>query len=725
MFNIFKRDKKKQSEELYFGLILKENEGESMVLRTNSLNKTTEIIDSKTFTFTNSWEHLVEDTDAVLFELEQKNNIHVEKVIFFLYSHLVDQDTQQVKKPYLQKIKNIVSELELKTVGYIEHHESIALYLNQEEESPLTAVIAEIDKPAISIFVYKSGKMTSSATTAKTEDLLSDLTGLFTQMKGNYLPTRIIMYDSGSLEDESTKIMTHQWDESLFIQIPRVEVFSREKLTAALLFSFSKQLFGESVRKDFEMLQEPETIQDPKKNPDEIVGTAPGFIVGEDIADAVSSPVVFETAEETEIDEAHSEDEPIASVPQLNIVQRALLYFRKFNIPKLTLPQFTVNTTGPNALILIVLGLIISAASLFALVYFFHTASVTLFFQLPKVEKEITIDAAVATSSSEASLRVDQVEQTIEESDSTKTTGKKTIGNKAKGEVTILNLETHEKTFKKGTVLQTDGGIKFELDNEIKVSSASSTITAEGDVKITTGKQKASVTAVAIGPEGNIKKDTRLTIENMSADIVKATANTDFSGGTRQDVTTVSKDDLQKLLSAVEAKIKIQGNEIVKQKSAGTNVIDSLTKVTITKKTYSKEVSEEAPDVSLKASASVVFYVFDDVKLKNILAEKLAGEMPSGSELTSTNISYTFLSATDKDGVLSLTVKTEAKPAPKIDKTTIAASIKGKTTSQVGEIVKNTYKAAGYSAHINTTMPFLANRFPFFSKNIIVHIDSL
>ena len=54
----------------------------------------------------------------------------------------------------------------------------------------------------------------------------------------------------------------------------------------------------------------------------------------------------------------------------------------------------------------------------------------------------------------------------------------------------LHNFEDNEKSFPKGTVLET-GGLKYSLDQEVKVASAS-VITIEGGLVKQPGKVKAS-----------------------------------------------------------------------------------------------------------------------------------------------------------------------------------------------------------------------------------------
>jgi len=93
----------------------------------------TEVVDFEKFNYTNSWENLAEDIDEVLYRLESKHKIHLEETIFFVYSHLVDEKTNQIKKPFQQKIKKLTADLELKPLGFIDCREAVIKTLEEKD----------------------------------------------------------------------------------------------------------------------------------------------------------------------------------------------------------------------------------------------------------------------------------------------------------------------------------------------------------------------------------------------------------------------------------------------------------------------------------------------------------------------------------------------------------------------------------------------------------------
>ena len=251
----------------YLALFIKEEEGVVIVL--NHKNGRMIIREIERFHYSNGWEHIIQDIDEVLFRLEQKLNITLDQTIFFVYSHFIDERIHDIKKPYLQKIKEIVKNLELHALGYIECSEAILQYLEKKEEMPLTAILVELDRTNVGIFVYKGGKIGYRKILSRTDDLVDDLLKGFENLKGKFLlPARLILYNSKDLDDESTKIVTFRWSEDYFIQLPRVKILKEEETVESLVNTFGEQITREGEKVAVFVPEKKEVF---------------GFVIGEDI----------------------------------------------------------------------------------------------------------------------------------------------------------------------------------------------------------------------------------------------------------------------------------------------------------------------------------------------------------------------------------------------------------------------------------------------------------
>src|SRR3990167_4087671 len=178
-FDFFK--KKIDDKEDYLGVLLKEEEGVVFFFeaRGGSLTK----LGQEKFTYTNGWENLTEDLDEILYRMELKVKKSPEKTIFFVYSHLVDHQTGQIKREFLSKIKEVSKNLELKPLGYIECHEAVINYLKKKESIDLTALMIEFDKSTLKVFLYKNGKLEHEETVTRSINLIDDIVPAFEKIR--------------------------------------------------------------------------------------------------------------------------------------------------------------------------------------------------------------------------------------------------------------------------------------------------------------------------------------------------------------------------------------------------------------------------------------------------------------------------------------------------------------------------------------------------------------
>lgn len=109
--------RKKSQGKSYLGLFLKDNEGIGFVI--SDRDGKLLVAEKEVFTYSNGWDSLINDVDELLFKFENKTKLQLNEVIFFVYSHLIDQNLKEIKKGHFTLIKELVKNLELKALGYI------------------------------------------------------------------------------------------------------------------------------------------------------------------------------------------------------------------------------------------------------------------------------------------------------------------------------------------------------------------------------------------------------------------------------------------------------------------------------------------------------------------------------------------------------------------------------------------------------------------------------
>jgi len=650
-------------EESFLGLFLKEEEGIAIIMARQQGKIV--IKEREKFQYTNGWENLTEDVDETLFKLEKELNTQVVKTIFFVYSHLVDDRTSDIKKPYLSKIKELVKNLELEVLGYIECFEAVSFYLEKKEEVLLTAVLLELDKSQLSVFVYKGGKVSYRKVLARTDNIINDFLSGIEGIKGRaMLPSRMILYDSNDIDEAATKIVSHRFGEDYFIQIPKIDILKEEEVIEGLINVFEGQIKS----------KEPTASEENEIPTKESFG----FVMGEDV---------------TEVNDMKEEK------PKKRL---KIAVFSK--LPVINLSKFSLK--GKTAAIL---GAVIIGLSLGLNEYFFHRAQLTIYLPSQTIKKTIeeTINYKVA------SLSADFTETTT-------TTGKKEIGDKAKGSVNIHNFDDNEKIFSKGTTLEA-AGLQFILDGDVKV--ASSTLAADGSAKLP-GKSAGSITAVNIGTESNLSKNQRFKIGNLVTSDFFAINESPLSGGTKKEIRTVAKVDQDKLEKSILDKAKNQMKTPSSSKEEA--IIPDLFEIVLTARKFSKEVSEEGDSLTLNTKAKTTYFSYNKANLNKKILNGLKKDLKQGYQVEESNLNFKITNTEiNDDNLLSLKLDVNSRAVREFNQEDISEKIVGKSKSQLELILKSGSDIQGYDVVINEPLPFLKNFLPFLKKNIFLKISSL
>lgn len=668
----FSRNKNKK--DYYLGIFLKEEEGTLMLM--DSTGGSIEIREKENFNYSNGWENLVSDIDEVLYRFEKKVNTNIDKTIFFVYSHLVDEKAGDIKQPYLQKIKELVKNLELTALGYIECYEAVSKFLHSKEEMPLTGILIEMDRHDLTIFIYKGGSISHKRSVARTDNIAEDLINGISDLKGKFLlPSRIILYDSHDLDSSVEKILSYRWDEQYFIQLPRVDMLKEEDVTTGLVNVFAEQIGSRKVV----------AVEAPQKTDEETFG----FLINQDVSQVKETVAVSDTTTASPETVRQPLKLPVFDLPKMG-----------FKIPKINLSFLSGKWT-------VLAGVLIILTALTLNEYFFHKAELKVYLNSNKIEKSSTFDIDYKIATSSASYTEDAA-----------TTGSRQIGDPARGQVTLHNFDDGERTFAKGTLIE-GAGLKFALDTEVKV--ASSSLASDGSAKLP-GKNTGSVTAAVIGAEGNLAKGTRFSIADLSSSIYFAINESPFSGGNKRSVRTVSAKDQEDLEKSILEEAKKQ---MTPPKGVSGGLLTSLTQTTLTETTYSKEVGEESNNVELKARARATFFLYDRNELVDKIISVIGKDVKSGFQIERSLVNYKINKATltDKE-IVKVDLDIDANSVKKIDEKEIAGMVLGKHKNSLNNL-KEKLDIQGYDLKIEEPIPILSDFLPFFKNNINIIVTTL
>ncbi len=677
---------KQEEKENYLGIFLKEDSGVVFFLESGG-NKLVRLSEEK-FKFTNGWDNLVEDIDEVLYRLELKLKKSPDKTIFFLYSHLVDQNSGQIRPEYLKKIKDISKSLELKPMGYIECHEAVVNFIHKKESISLNALMVEFDKSALEIFLYKNGKLEYEETISRSSNLVDDLVPAFERARQkSMLPTRLILYNSRDLDLEVTKILSYKWDTSHFVQLPRTEVVKEEDLFESLIDVFETQLFS---KKD----QAPTPPEEKE---------VMGFVIGGDVK-----------KEETSVSTS-SISEP--SIQQRKF-QLSMPAFVESFLPRIQ--SFFSNLTNrvrslnlPFKPLLPIIGGVAIVLLILATELLFHKAEITIFLPSQSIKSDLTLVVPEKEVQKKTASTIIKTEKS--------TTGKRDVGEKAKGTVTIHNFDDKEVIFREGTAIQT-GGVRFILDNDVKV--ASSSLATDGSAKLP-GKGQAKVTAEEIGTEGNVAANKRFDIEDQAPTTYFAINDASFTGGSKKQVKTVAKADIDSLnKKALEDATSYQTKELVPKLGGKSELLKQLNDIKLASPNFSHEIGEESDKLTLEAKANITYYVLSKDSLLKEFSQNLDDKVQKGYTIKKEEIVYKIGDVEQDDESYTIETTVAAKASQDIKNAELLKKIAGRNSDKVEEIIRSEYKSK-IDFEITNPLPFLKSRFPFRKGSIDLEISYL
>lgn len=260
-------------------------------------------------------------------------------------------------------------------------------------------------------------------------------------------------------------------------------------------------------------------------------------------------------------------------------------------------------------------------------------------------------------------------------------TGKKEVGERATGTLTLSNS--------KGRAIQVPAGTVFSASDQDFTSNESVTVpgaTVCPDVAaICPGEATVNITAAEIGAEYNVGPQAYSTDADVSASSDEAT-----SGGSKREITIVSQSDVDKAREQLEAQDDDEARAQLKETfSEDAIVIDESFRARATEPKSSPAVGEEASNASLKATTiyTLVAIKRDDLRAlyDTYVNEQLEGNpdrkiYASGDQKARfTQFQY----GDGDDGEYTARTQAVASVGPNIDTDALAESLVGKRAGEI------------------------------------------
>lgn len=232
-----------------------------------------------------------------------------------------------------------------------------------------------------------------------------------------------------------------------------------------------------------------------------------------------------------------------------------------------------------------------------------------------------------------------------------------------------------------------------------------------------------NVTALNIGPESNIPLNTPLIIKDQPESAMTAKNTQALTGGTSREVSSVSKNDEDNLVSQLTDELITRAKaEMTLHLNPGEKLIDLLTKSEVVQKKSNPPVGSEAKETTLTLSLKITAYSYKEDDLQT-LSQQIVVSPPPGFSSDQNQTSVIIDKAElDKTGVIKAKGKISAYFLPNIDLTGIQNKLTSQTKDQVVEYLRTVPFVGGVRMYNDSPFFFLRDRMPFIKNNITVKI---
>lgn len=689
-------------------------------------------------------EQALSQTDLSLQQLGKMSE-NVNRVIFGLEPGWVsEKGVVDAKKPLLKKI---TEDLELQAEGFVVTTESLTQYLVVDNPR-LSALLLQFTKQTISISLINQGQLLQQTQVGRSGDTLADMKEALARLSSHMgtdlkLPNKILAasfdLERDELLEQQQLLLEYDWmKEYPFIQPPTIDLIDKSDIMLAVL---------------------------NQKNSAE--GTPAQFAAGiaASQGEAAAVPAESAAATPTPIPVAETSAQPVAVNPDDNVVETD---FPTNSVPNSAQPELAIDesqlpraaaqinsgaqktsassfgiplqmnqppqvdgneddesdelVTGFKGQFLQLLtkhkpfvigGFLAGVIALFIASYFWLAQATQAVVKLElnssylAKEVDITIASDIAKSNPEELLLAAEVfTHEVSGSKTSETSGIKLVGDQAKGKVKLFNKTEAEKSFEAGTELK-KGDLVFTLDETVQVASASVKKSTSSESK-EYGSAEASVTAVEIGTDSNLGKDTELQIESFDEDTYSATVIDGLSGGSSREVRVVSEEDRQQLLQELRQELITQANEEMNKLVGEGNSLAPTNNAEVMEAVYDAEIGKEVGSLTLNLTMSVKGLRYQNDDIMPIAVVVLTDSLPPGYTLANSEPSFTTdtKESASSSASVKLAANFTAQAQPELNLDELRQNLAGKTKEEaVKMLAENEFVK---DAQISFSPPFAA-----------------
>lgn len=328
----------------------------------------------------------------------------------------------------------------------------------------------------------------------------------------------------------------------------------------------------------------------------------------------------------------------------------------------------------------------------------------------------VKVKAAASTDVKTKTLRGTTLSTSIESTLEKATTGTKTVGDKAEGEITIFNKTSSKIKLEKGDKVVYEGkdpDLEYLLNEDIDIPAAVSGSDPADNVN---GEANVDVIASAIGDTFNIDSGKTLSVSGYKSSELAAKTKTKIEGGKSEDVKIVTADDRTNLSNELKIQSTQKGEDDIKNKlGLGQKLVIGSTQVQITKESFTKNIGDEADKISLTQLVTGEGLAYMDTDLNRFIDEYVKDVIPENFVLSEKDREVkvevlgnsTSSVLTSKEADIQVTLKTFI--VPDINEEGLKEQLQGKSASEAQTILGSIKNVNSYEFHLSPVIPFFRN----------------
>ena len=233
----------------------------------------------------------------------------------------------------------------------------------------------------------------------------------------------------------------------------------------------------------------------------------------------------------------------------------------------------------------------------------------------------------------------------------------------------------------------------------------------------------ANVTAADIGAQFNLAKDEIFKVGNFSKTNVSAQSTADFSGGSSQELSAVSKDDQTNLETDLKNELMQKAiNDIQGKVDSDKTFVNDAAKVDTTTENFDHKIGDQSDNVKLSLALTVTGIAGDNTKLLEYARAVLKDKVPGGYVLRDSQITYKFTFVKVTGDLYNYNVQISANFLPQENSDAIISQIKGKSPDVATNYLNSIPGFARAEVKSSLSLPGFLGNLPQVAKNITVNV---